>query len=159
LIVLLLCSTVAGAAAAQPSGGAPPGLSGDELGVRAVVQGFADAWNRHDMEAFSALFAEDADFVNVQGTRWIGRRAIEEAHAASHATVFKESRLAMTETSVRFPGADVAVARTVWKLIGHTSRDGHPAGERTGILTNVLARRGERWEIVVSQNTDIVPPP
>jgi uncharacterized protein (TIGR02246 family) len=151
---------VAVAAAAQPAGGGPPGGSGgDEQGVQVVVQGFADAWNRHDMEAFSALFAEDADFVNVRGARWIGRRAIREAHAASHATVFKESRLAMAETTVRFPGADVAVARTVWKLIGHTSRDGQPAAERTGILTNVLARRDGRWEIVVSQNTDIVPPP
>ena len=160
LTVLLLSSTVAVAAAAQPSGGAPPGVSGgDEQGVRAVVQGFADAWNRHDMEAFSALFAADADFVNVRGARWIGRQAIKDAHVASHATIFKDSRLTMTETSVRFPGADVAVARTVWKLVGHTSRDGQPAAERTGILTNVLARRDGRWEIVVTQNTDIVPPP
>ena len=37
----------------------------DEIGVNAVVHGFEDAWNRHDMDAFGALFATDADFVNV----------------------------------------------------------------------------------------------
>jgi hypothetical protein len=37
----------------------------DEVGVNAVVHGFEDAWNRHEMDAFAALFATDADFVNV----------------------------------------------------------------------------------------------
>jgi len=32
-----------------------------------VADGFAGAWNRHDMEAFGQLFHEDADFVNVVG--------------------------------------------------------------------------------------------
>lgn len=41
--------------------------------VTHVVNAFADAWNRHDMEAFAQLFAADAEFVNVVGLWWKGR--------------------------------------------------------------------------------------
>jgi uncharacterized protein (TIGR02246 family) len=90
---------------------AAPSQTAEEAAVRAAVQSFVDAWNRHDLEAFAALFTEDADFVNVRGTRWIGRSAIREGHAATHATIFKNSQLRILELSVRFLKPDVAVAR------------------------------------------------
>jgi uncharacterized protein (TIGR02246 family) len=127
----------------------------DEAGVNAVVHGFEDAWNRHDMDAFAILFATDADFVNVVGMRWVGRDAIKQHHAASHATVFKSSTLKIGETTLRFLKADVATARSVWTLSGITSESGQLAPTRAGILTNVLARIDGRWLIVLTQNTDI----
>jgi uncharacterized protein (TIGR02246 family) len=130
----------------------------DEVGVRAVVRGFEDAWNRHDMDAFAKLFATDADFVNVFGARWIGRHVIKQHHFASHATIFKTSVLTMGDTTIRFLKPDAAAARSVWHLGGLGSKDGKPAPTRTGILTHVLERIDGRWLIVLSQNTDIVEP-
>lgn len=54
---------------------------------------FADAWNRDDMDDFSSLFCEDANFVNVVGMWWKNRREIEAAHRATHETMFRDSRL------------------------------------------------------------------
>src|ERR1700689_1977787 len=96
----------------------------DEAGVNAVVHGFEDAWNRHDMDTFAMLFAPDADFVNVIGMRWVGRDAIKQHPAASHATIFKSSNLKVGDTTLRFPKADVATARSVWALSGVTSESG-----------------------------------
>jgi uncharacterized protein (TIGR02246 family) len=143
--------------------GATPGVlhakaAGDEAGVRSVLSDFEAAWNRHDMDAFARLFAEDADFVNVLGMRWIGRAAIMEAYQATHTTIFKNSQLRIGETSVRFLKRDVAVARSVWELEGHTSPVGEPQAPRKGILTNVLAQTSSGWQIVITQNTDIVAP-
>ena len=45
-----------------------------------VVDGLTESWNRHDMEAYAAQFAEDADFVNVIGMHWRGRAEIEARH-------------------------------------------------------------------------------
>ena len=45
------------------------------------------------MAQFAQLFARDADFVNVVGMWWKNRQEIEQAHAHSHATFFKNSRL------------------------------------------------------------------
>lgn len=130
----------------------------DEAAVAAVVHGFEDAWNRHDMDAFAELFATDADFVNVVGTRWVGRDAIKQNHAASHATIFKSSTLKIGDTTVRFLKADVATARSEWALSGITSKTGQLAPARTGILTNVLEKIDGRWLIVLTQNTDIARP-
>ena len=130
----------------------------DEAGVNAVVHEFEDAWNHHDMDAFARLFAIDADFVNVIGMRWVGRDAIKEHHAASHATIFKSSTLKIGDTSLRFLKADVATARSVWTLSGITSESGQLAPTRTGILTHVLVRIDGHWLIALTQNTDITKP-
>ena len=130
----------------------------DEAGVSAIVHGFEDAWNRHDMDAFAKLFASDADFVNVIGMRWVGRDAIKQHHAASHATIFRTSTLKIGDTTVRFLKPDVATARSVWTLSGMTSANGQVAPARTGILTHVLARIDGHWLIVLTQNTDIAKP-
>jgi len=130
----------------------------DEAGVNAVVHGFEDAWNRHDMDAFAMLFATNADFVNVIGMRWVGRDAIKQRHAASHATIFKSSTLKIGDTTLRFLKTDIATARSVWTLSGITSESGEPVPTRTGILTHVLARIVGHWLIVLSQNTDISKP-
>ena len=130
----------------------------DEAGVHAVVHGFEDAWNRHDMDAFAMLFATDADFVNVIGIRWVGRDTIKQHHAASHATIFKSSTLKIGDTTLRFPNTDVATARSVWTLSGITSESGQLVPTRAGILTHVLARIDGHWLIVLSQNTDITKP-
>jgi uncharacterized protein (TIGR02246 family) len=65
----------------------------DELAVHAVIEAFIDSWNRHDMKTLAALFAEDADFVDVFGNWFRGRMAIEMALTQRHATVFQNSRL------------------------------------------------------------------
>jgi uncharacterized protein (TIGR02246 family) len=131
----------------------------DEAGVRVVASGFVEAWNRHDMKAFVALFAEDADFVNVIGLWWRGRDEIQKAHEAIHATRMKNSHLAAGETAVRFLRPDVAVVHMKWELTGDTGIEGKPLAPRKGILTHVVTKTGAKWLIAASQNTDIVPAP
>ena len=124
--------------------------------VERVVAAFAEAWNRHDMEAFAELFAPDAEFVNVVGMWWKGRAEIKVAHEFTHATMFKGSRLTILETSIRFPEPRLAIARSRWLLENHVSPDGEPLPARNGVLVNVLALRDGRWSIIDAQNTDII---
>jgi uncharacterized protein (TIGR02246 family) len=124
--------------------------------VTQVVHAFAECWNRHDMNAFAELFAPDAEFVNVVGLWWKGRDEIKKAHEFMHAMMFKNSRLTITDVSVRFPVAGIAIARSRWVLEGHVSPEGTPLPPRTGILLNVLARSWGAWLIIDSQNTDII---
>lgn len=124
--------------------------------IIAVVLEIIDAWNRHDMDAFAEQFHEDADFVNVRGVRWIGRRAIKEAHAASHSTIFKNSQLNLRDSSVRFVRPDVAVARSITVVTGQTGASGEILPPRSAMLTLIMVNDDGRWMIVVAQNTDIV---
>jgi uncharacterized protein (TIGR02246 family) len=124
--------------------------------VRSVVESFADTWNRHDMEAHAGHFTEDAQFVNVVGLWWRGRDEIRDAHVFTHRTLFKHSRLTVADIDVRFPTADIAIARCRWVLVGHVSPEGEELPERHGILASVVQRDGQQWRIIDSQNTDVI---
>ncbi|WP_441286750.1 SgcJ/EcaC family oxidoreductase [Sorangium sp. KYC3313] len=118
-----------------------------------LVAAFNDAWNRHDMDAFAALQAEDADFVNIFGMWWHGREEIRANHVGIHKTVFAKSRLASVRVETRFVAPDIAVVRWAWELTGVVTPDGQPVPDMQGILVHVARRAGDRLQIVTTQNT------
>lgn len=136
--------------------GTPPPSEALTAEVKHQVEQFADCWNRHDMKAFADLFAANAEFVNVVGSWWKGRDEIVQAHQFTHSTMFKTSRLTVIETAIRFPKDGIAIARSRWRLEGHTAPDGRALPPRTGLLVNILQRTDHTWLIIDSQNTDII---
>lgn len=145
--------------------------SDDDQAVRTVVNGFQEAWNHHDMDAFGALFASDADFVNVVGVHWKGRQSIRLNHAFTHGVIpidtagitapraiygiFKASTLQIKKIDIRFLRKDVAVAHVQTELLG----DARTKSPRLTLLVLILTREGGRWLIAVAQNTEINRPP
>lgn len=130
----------------------------ERLRLEDVPATFIAAWNRHDAASLAALFAEDADFVNVVGLWWRSRVEIEAAHAATHETIFKQSHLEGEIAEItRLGPAGVAALHVTWTLTGLSSPDGTPAEPRQGILLLVLTEASGGWRIRIAQNTDIVP--
>lgn len=127
-----------------------------EPGINATLAALAGEWNRHDMQAWGELFSEDADFVNVLGMHWEGRRRIIEEHARRHLDQFRDSELVAVGHTARLLAPDVALVHWNWELRGDTSVGGRV---RRGIMTLVLCRQGAVWRIRVAHNTDIVAPP
>lgn len=118
---------------------------------------FARAWMARDAASLAALFAEDADFVNVVGLWWEDRKRIERAHDYALKSFFSESRLVVGRTKVRRIGEDTAVVHARMILSGQIGRDGGRAERRNTILIFVMARRADGWVCTAAQNTDIVP--
>lgn len=118
-----------------------------------LAAAFCDAWNRHDMDAFAALQAEDADFVNIFGMWWHGRAEIRKNHVGIHETVFRQSRLTSVRVETRFVTPEIAVVRWAWELKGVLTPDGQPVPDMQGILVHVARREGSRLQIVTTQNT------
>lgn len=157
------------AVALPPGATAPPRLSAtptaavaavDLAALLALADAFVFTWNTHDMTAFAALYAEDADFVNVYGRWWQGRQEIEQAHADTHQSLFRHSVLALAQPhSLRLITSDTALCRTHWTLTGIRDRNGEPAADRRGRLLHVMQRLATGWRIVATQNTDISPMP
>ena len=131
----------------------------EEADVRAVGQRAIDTWNAHDMKAFAELYTEDAEFVNVYGMWWTGRPRIQSEHEATHATVFRNSRLSAKEIRVKFLRPDVASLHMRWDLTGLALPNGQPLPDRKGVLVYIVVKQRGEWRIAVGQNTDIVPAP
>ncbi|MBB5516071.1 uncharacterized protein (TIGR02246 family) [Rubricella aquisinus] len=117
---------------------------------------FVAAWMARDAAALAALFAEDADFVNVTGLWWHDRQAIEKAHHYGLTTFFRDSTLRVGRVNIRDLG-DVAVVQSRMHLSGQIAPDGSTAGDRQNLFTFVLHRQPGGWLIVTAQNTDIAP--
>jgi len=131
-------------------------MADDRQSIENVVRAFGEHWNRHDMEAFAQLFTEDAEFVNVVGLWWKGREAIKRAHVATHANMFRNSRLRIGDVAIRFVKPDVAIARSLWELTGHVGPSGEALPGRKGILLNLVVGIDGKWRIIDSQNTDVI---
>ena len=120
----------------------------DEHGVRGVLTDFSTTLNQYDFKAWSRLFADDADFVVITGKHLKGRDEIETYHAAVWAGVYKDSRAAFTSLTIRFLRPDVAVAHGDAEITYNSGQN-----KRTGLVTMVLTKQGDRWLIAVVQNT------
>lgn len=122
-----------------------------------VTDGWLAAWNTHDADALTALFVEDADFINVVGMWFRGHGQIRFNHAYGFTHMFGASTMRFTKTRVRELGPDHAVVVATWSLIGQVDPDGAESGARTGVLTFVVARTEAGWRSVSAHNTDRVP--
>jgi uncharacterized protein (TIGR02246 family) len=137
----------------------PPERAAEAAAVKRVGAALVDDWNRHDMQSFGSLFADDAQFVNVIGLWWHSRAEIQKAHEALHATRMRSSHLVASETLVHLLGPDAAVLLMRWQLTGDTGIDGVPQPMRQGVMSLVTVRAGNDWLIASAQNTDIIPLP
>lgn len=134
------------------------GQTQDEVEIRKVEAQQAETWNHHDAKAYSALFTEDADVVNVLGWWWKGRPQLESKLTAAYAFVFRESALTIDDVDVKFLKPDIAIAHVRWSMTGAKSATGNASLiPQKGIQTQVLQKHTGKWLIAVFQNTNGVP--
>ena len=156
LALLLTVGTLAGCDASS----APTA----ETSIRGAVAQQAEAWNRHDAKAWAAAFADDAEFVNILGMRFQGRKEIERRHAELFASIFASSRVVVTTRAVRLLGKNAAVVETDYELRDYARLPpGIAATDPDGTLRTRLKYVWElgpdSWRIVSAQNTAVLPLP
>lgn len=120
-----------------------------------------DAWNRHDTNAYAALWKEEADFVNVLGMHRGNRAELLAELDFLHSDRFKATTVDFTRRKVRFLTPDVAVVVAWWSMDGDSGIPDSPTadGRRDGVFTHVIQRTPEGWRIAASQNTNKAPIP
>jgi uncharacterized protein (TIGR02246 family) len=124
----------------------------DEAAIRQVVRQVQDGWNTHDGKAYAEPFAEDADYVIVNGLRAKGREEIEKGHIELFTGFYKDSRNIAAVQSIRFLRKDVAVVHVEWSL--EFQKNGETKKVRA-MNTMIMVKENGKWEIVAFQNTPI----
>ena len=126
------------------------GRAADEAALRESVKQMETGWNTKSGALFAKPFAEDADYVVINGMYIKGRAAIESAHQRIFDTIYKDTKISLTVKQIRFLRTDVAVV--------------HVAGQRTGptgelnqgaMLTLTMTKEKQGWLIAAFQNTAI----
>lgn len=126
----------------------------DEAAICELVRQAQDGWNANSGEAFAAPFAEDADYVLVNGRHVKGRAAIAAGARTDYSTIFKDSDNTYVVEDARFIRSDVAVAHVHQYLKYH---DGESTKEARARSTWVLTKNDGEWSVAAFQNTSIAP--
>ena len=129
--------------------------------IEALLQIQAAAWNRHDTQAYAALWTDDCSFVNVLGMHRQGRAEMKAELDYLHAGRFQHTQVCMEPATIRLLTPEIALITSRWHMTGDPGIPEYPTrnGERTGMFTHVVQRTAAGWRFVASQNTDILPIP
>ena len=142
---LALCALSGREALAQES---------DEAAIRQAVQTMQDGWNQKKGAVFASSFAQDHDYVVVNGMFLpkLTREGNAKAHQGLFDGVYKEVDLKLTLAKVRFLTPEIAVAH----VQGFSHPKGKPEEKRQEIVITVVMQKGkEGWKIVAFQNTPV----
>jgi len=126
----------------------------DEAAIRANVEQMAKGWNMKSGAEFSKPFAEDSDYVVINGMHIKGRAANAEAHQQIFDTIYKDSSLVAAVKQIRFLRPDVAVVHGVSNL---TFKFNGEEKKGSGFVTLVMTKDNGKWSIAAFQNTSIQP--
>ena len=126
--------------------------------IMAVLDAMFAAWNRGDLETYTSFWRDDADLVNVLGTQLHGRAAILAELRVLHAFRFKGTRIFNLEHATKVLSPDIAIIRVNWEMQGTNLAPGEDPNGRTrrGTFTHIAQRTESGWQLIASQNTEIV---
>jgi uncharacterized protein (TIGR02246 family) len=120
----------------------------DETAIRASVDAFTKAYNRHDAAAIVALFYPNAKLVDEEGAVVEGQDAIAEVFS----TIFAEqpeTQIEVAIESIKFIGSDLAVEIGTTKT---TPAPGEPA--ENGRYTVLHLKRDGKWRMALARDNE-----
>jgi uncharacterized protein (TIGR02246 family) len=138
-----------------------------EADIRTLIADQAAAWNRHDAKAWASPFQPSAEFINILGTPFSGKAAIEGITTRIFASIFKNSRDSVTVRKIVWVSPELAIAHYEHAVSGYTAlppgiqpseMDAEGKGVLRTLMVYVLQRGADgKWMIVNGQNTAILP--
>ena len=144
ILFLILCGVVSAQKTAEKTE--------DEKAIRSNVEQMAKGWNAKSGAEFAKPFAEDADYVVINGMHIKGRAAHAAGHQQIFDTIYKDSNLSLIIEQIRFLRADVAVVHVQAALKVSPEKSAQTNNAR---ITMVMTKTDNKWEIAAFQNTPI----
>ena len=136
-------------AATQPDSAA-------KAAAAAMVQRFADSWNRADGTAYGENYWPEAELVDPTGAIIDGQKAIVQEHLDAWAGIFKGSRVIGEVRKIQMLGPNYMVVDFDLQLSGFRQPPpGSPPNAKVlkNHLKHVMERRNGLWKVLSAQNT------
>jgi uncharacterized protein (TIGR02246 family) len=126
----------------------------DESVVRNLLAEYTVSWNHHDTTALGRFFAEDCDYVNVEGGHLKGVQEIMQRQADLFQHRLKTAVRRLTGAEVHFSSPDVALVHATWDVTGSS----RPTREAVPVLkentTMTMVKTDGKWLITDFQDTE-----
>ncbi len=123
-----------------------------EAAIDAITAKYMEAWNAGDASACAAVHTQDGVFIDLFGTTFEGRAAIEESLTAELET-YSGTTIEIVRTSLNKVSDNLVVSDGTWEVKGSTA-EGVPT---QGFYTIIATNTGGEWLISTGQ-TKVAPP-
>ena len=124
----------------------------DETAFKQIVQSMQDGWNAKNGVLFASRFADNCDYVVVNGMFIKTKTAVAQGHQNIFNTFYRETTLELNLKDARYLTSDVAVAHVTGRLYGNVYGKYE---ESKAIITLTLQKKADGWAIEAFQNTHI----
>jgi uncharacterized protein (TIGR02246 family) len=124
----------------------------DDLQIRELVNTLQDGWAKKDGNLFASPFAENADYVVVNGMHIKGKPAIAGGHQTIFDSFYKETYIKTEVQSIRYLKPDIAIVHFTSHLTGNSN--GQKMNSK-GQITLTVEKSSTGWVIASFQNTAI----
>ncbi|MBC7874773.1 MAG: SgcJ/EcaC family oxidoreductase [Ferruginibacter sp.] len=124
----------------------------DDTQIRELVKTIEDGWTKKDGNLFAKPFADDADYVVINGMYIKGKKAIAGGHQAIFDSFYKETNIKTEVQSIRYIRPDIAIVHFTSHMTG--TSNGQKVDGR-GRITVTAEKTATGWGIVAFQNTSI----
>jgi uncharacterized protein (TIGR02246 family) len=143
-VTVLLCAVLGACSNSR----VVPGSPAERAAIQDVLNAHAEAWNKGDAAAATAVMADDADWVSADGSVYEGRAAIEAAHEKWLAGPAKGSyRTHPGLPKIQFLRADVAIVDGDSYMSGEHDEQGKELPAETSRYTAVMVKENGRWKV------------
>lgn len=121
--------------------------------IKAVINNYEQAWNRHDAKALADQYHTDATWVNWFGAYYKGRADIEKHYQTTHSTYFKATHFVTRSIEdILLVKPDMALVHVRTDLSGDDRYPGQTFRFRRTIL---LTNKDGGWRILAGQNAKL----
>ena len=124
----------------------------DDAQIKSLVQTVEDGWTKKDGNLFAKPFAENADYVVINGMHIKGRPAIAGGHQAIFDSFYKETFIKNEVKSIRYLRPDIAVVHVDAHMTGKSNGQNV---DRKARMTLTMEKTAAGWQIDAFQNTQI----
>jgi uncharacterized protein (TIGR02246 family) len=127
----------------------------DDREITALFGRLMQAWTDNDAVAYGECFTDDCDYVSYDGTRAVGRAAMQDAHDKLFRGVLSGSALVGDLESIRHVAPDVAIVHGTASVLMPWRSD--LPRRRLSRQTLVAVRSDQGWRFTAIHNGRVRP--
>ncbi|MEO6329078.1 MAG: SgcJ/EcaC family oxidoreductase [Ginsengibacter sp.] len=125
----------------------------DETSIKQVVQSLQDGWNKKDGNLFASRFADDCDYVVVNGMLLKSKNTVAQGHQNIFNTFYNETSLDLNLQDARYLSDDIVIAHVTGRRYGNV---GGKYEDIKAMITLTLQKKNGEWSIAAFQNTEVM---
>ena len=123
--------------------------------IQHLLDQFLQSWNAKDLDAFTEIFTDDAEFTDVVNQTAIGKEAIRKQHEFAFNVVMKNASLEINDLLIREVLPNVVMVSANWLNTNSQTPHGQVLPDRNGVIQFVIVKDSNAdWKIKLVHNAD-----